>query len=54
MKATNDGLISEIMRTQLINREMVADYMKLVDSKLQGTEEAFLSKYSVNNKFSTN
>lgn len=31
---------------------MVGDYMKLMDSKIQGSEEAFLSNYNVSNSYS--
>jgi hypothetical protein len=40
----NEGFVNELKRAQGFNREIVSDYFKLMDTKIKGNEEVFLSK----------
>ena len=43
-KRENEGLLNEIKRTQNMNREMIGDYLKLMDQKIQGKDEMFITQ----------
>lgn len=44
VKKENEGLLNEIKRTQNLNREIISDYFKLMDTKIKGNDEIFMSK----------
>ncbi|CDW78363.1 UNKNOWN [Stylonychia lemnae] len=43
VKKENESLLNEIKRTQNMNREIISDYFKLMDTKIKGNEETFIS-----------
>lgn len=45
----NEGFNNELQRTQEANREIIRDYFKLMDSKIKGNEEIFMSMLAMSN-----